>query len=168
MTIKITAALLLPLVMLTACFDREAAELTSADVGVIASEYDAKLAKALGADAYGMRSYVMVILKTGPNDKTITDEAQRAKIFAGHFSNMKVLTANKKLVLAGPFGDPDNIKRGLYIFNVKTVDEAKALVMTDPAVKAGIFTPDFTPYYGSAALVQVNSIHKKIAKENPG
>lgn len=164
--IKMTT-LLLPLIMLTACFDRDAAELASADMGVMAPQYDAKLAQSLGADAMGMRSYVMVILKTGPNDKTLTDEAARAEIFAGHFSNMKMLALEKKLVLAGPFNDPAKIKRGLYIFNVETVDEARALVMTDPAVKAGIFTPEFTPYYGSAALMQVNTVHKKIAKTNP-
>jgi len=168
MTIKITAALLIPLMVLTACFDRETAEVTSEDISVMASEYDAKLAKTLEADTFGMRSYVLVILNTGPNDKTITDKDKRGEIFAGHFANMRTLAANKKLVLSGPFGDPEGVKRGLYIFNVKTVDQAKALVMTDPAVKAGIFTPEFTPYYGSAALMQVNSIHKKIAKENPG
>lgn len=130
--------------------------------------FDAQLAAELGADDYGMRSYVMVILKTGPNDKTLTDEAKRAEIFKGHFSNMRSLAENKQLILAGPFGDPEGIRRGLYIFNVKTVEEAQKLVMTDPAVAAGIFTPEFTPYYGSAALMQVNSVHKRIAKENPG
>lgn len=161
-------ALLAPLILLTACFDRDSAELTSADIGVLSPQYDAKLAKSLGADDMGMRSYVMVILNTGPNDKTLMDEAERADIFAGHFSNMQILAADDKLVLAGPFGDPAGIKRGLYIFNVETVEDAKALVMTDPAVKAGIFTPEFTPYYGSAALMQVNDIHAKIAKTNPG
>lgn len=130
--------------------------------------YNAALAKELGADEYGMRSYVMVILKTGPNDKTLTDETERAEIFKGHFSNMRSLTEDKKLILAGPFTDPEGIMRGLYIFNVKTVEEAQKLVMTDPAVKAGIFTPEFTPYYGSTALMQVNSVHKIIAKNNPG
>lgn len=130
--------------------------------------YNAALAQELGADDYGMRSYVMVILKTGPNDKTLIDKIKRAEIFKGHFSNMETLAADKKLVLAGPFGDPEGIRRGLYIFNVKTVEEAQKLVMTDPAVAAGIFTPEFTPYYGSAALMQVNSVHKQIAKSNPG
>jgi len=130
--------------------------------------YDAALAKQLGADDYGMRSYVMVILKTGPKDKTINDTEERGEIFKGHFSNMRKLAADKDLVLAGPFGDPEGIRRGLYIFNVETVEEAEKLVKTDPAVAAGIFTPEFTPYYGSAALMQVNEVHKRIAKQNPG
>jgi len=141
---------------------------TTPDTPTAPTAFDATLAEKLGADDYGMRSYVMVILKTGPNDKTITDETKRAEIFKGHFSNMETLAKDKKLVLAGPFGDPDGIRRGLYIFNVKTVEEAQKLVMTDPAVAAGVFTPEFTPYYGSAALMQVNSVHKRIAKNNPG
>jgi len=130
--------------------------------------YDAALAQELGADDYGMRSYVVVILRTGPNDDTVTDEAKRTEIFRGHFNNMRSLAEDNQLVLAGPFGDPSDIRRGLYIFNVKTVEEAQKLVMTDPAVRAGIFTPEFSPYYGSAALMQVNSVHKRIAKSNPG
>ena len=130
--------------------------------------YNAALAEELGADDYGMRSYVMVILKTGPNDKTLTDETRRAEIFKGHFANMRVQAEAGKLALAGPFGDPEGIRRGLYIFNVATVEEAEHLVLTDPAVEAGIFTAEFTPYYGSAALMKVNELHKTIARENPG
>ena len=154
------------LIVTAGCADTQAPE-HAAD---LSSEpaYDAALAQELGADDYGMRSYVMVILKTGPNDKTLTDETERAEIFKGHFANMRTLAADKDLILAGPFGDPEGIRRGLYIFNVKTVEEAQKLVMTDPAVKAGIFTPEFTPYYGSAALMQVNEVHKRIAKTNPG
>ena len=123
--------------------------------------YDSELALELGADEYGMRSYVMVILKTGPAD--ITDAERRQEIFAGHFSNMGILAKEGKLVLAGPFMDAGD-KRGLYIFNVATIEEAKEIVLTDPAVAAGIFTPEFTKYYGSAALMQVNAIHTKIQK----
>lgn len=132
------------------------------------TSYDAQLASELGADDYGMRSYVMVILKTGPNDKTLVDPETRGDIFKGHFANMRKLGDSGQLVLAGPFGDPEGIKRGLYIFDVKTVEEAQDLVLTDPAVEAGIFTAEFTPYYGSAALRSVNATHKKIAKQNPG
>lgn len=156
--------------LITACSAETLTETTDETKAEVTTEtsYDAALAQELGADDYGMRSYVMVILKTGPNDKTITDKEERGEIFKGHFSNMRALAENKELVLAGPFGDPDGIRRGLYIFNVKTVEEAQKLVMTDPAVEAGIFTPEFTPYYGSAALMQVNDVHQRIAKTNPG
>jgi len=124
--------------------------------------YDADLAQSLGADDYGMRSYVLVVLKTGPAE--ITDEARRAEIFAGHFANMKRLAMEEKLAVAGPFIDGGD-KRGLYIFNVAEIADAEALVMTDPAVEAGIFEPEFTKFYGSAALLTVGETHLKIQKK---
>ena len=133
----------------------------SIDTVKTASEYNALLAQELGADEYGMRSYVMVVLKTGPTK--ITDEKRRSEIFRGHFSNMKTLSDAGKLVLAGPFMDGGD-KRGLYIFNVTTIEEAKEIVLTDPAVEAGIFVPEFTKYYGSAALMGISATHKTIQK----
>ncbi|GJL95540.1 MAG: hypothetical protein DHS20C05_19450 [Hyphococcus sp.] len=125
--------------------------------------FDAALAEEVGADDYGMRSYVLVILKTGPKDAEITDKEQRGEIFAGHFSNMGKLAEAGKLVLAGPLDGGD--KRGLYIFNTASIEEATQIVMTDPAVAAGIFTPEMTKYYGSAALMKINELHQKIQKE---
>jgi len=126
--------------------------------------YNAELAKKLGADAYGMKSYVLVILKTGPNDKNITDEKERSELFKGHFANMNRLAKESKLVLAGPLME-DKPKRGLLIFNVKTIEEAEALVNTDPAVKAGVFDYDMTKYYGTAALMQISEIHETLQLE---
>lgn len=125
------------------------------------NSYDADLAKELGADEYGMKSYVFVVLKTGK--VTLTDEVKSQEVFAGHFSNMARLAKEKKLVVAGPFveGAP---KRGMYIFNVKTIQEAEELVKTDPAVKAGVFDYELTKLYCSAALMQINDIHHSIQK----
>jgi uncharacterized protein YciI len=131
-----------------------------------ASEYDADLAKKLGADEMGMKHYVLVILKTGPNDGTVKGK-EREEIFAGHFANIQRLADEGKLAIAGPFGKNDKSFRGLYIFNVATVEEAQKLTEMDPAVKAGIFVVDMTPWYGSAALMATNEIHKKIAKTKP-
>lgn len=123
--------------------------------------YDAELAQKLGADDYGMRQYVFVILKTGSAE--ITDEKKRKELFAGHFSNMGKLAKEGKLVLAGPFMEGDE-KRGLFVFDVKTIEEARELVKTDPAIAAGIFEVELTKWYGSAALMMTNEIHTKIQK----
>jgi len=125
--------------------------------------YDEALAKKLGADSRGMKSYVLVILKTG--DTEIADAKQRSEIFAGHMKNINRMAEEGKLVVAGPFGKNDNNFRGLYIFNVTTIEEAKALVDTDPAVLSGMMKGEFYPWYGSAAMGEVNNIHHKIAKE---
>ena len=124
--------------------------------------YDDELAKEVGADEYGMKSYVLVILTTG--DNTITNKQERDKAFAGHFSNMSKLAEEKKLVVAGPFVDAKP-KRGLFVFNVTTLEEAEKLVNSDPAVKAGIFNYELYKVYSSAALMLVNDNHLMIQKK---
>ena len=128
--------------------------------------FDAALAKKVGADKMGMRSYVLAILKTGPKDAEIKGK-EREDLFKGHFANINRLAAEGKLAIAGPFEKNEKTFRGLYIFNVKTVDEAMALVTTDPVVKSGVMVFDLIPWYGSAALMEVNRIHKTISEDNP-
>ncbi|NQZ12080.1 MAG: hypothetical protein HRT35_33425 [Algicola sp.] len=126
--------------------------------------YDAALAKKLGADERGMRGFVHVVLKTGPNDAKITDKAERKRLFAGHFANMARLAKAGKLLVSGPFfeGKP---MRGLLIFNVATLKEAESLIKTDPTVEAGIFVYEMTKLYGPAGLVQMNEIQGKLRKD---
>ena len=128
-----------------------------------APKYDAELAKKLGADERGMKMYVLCILKTGPKDAEFKGK-ERDDIFAGHFANINRLAGEGKLAVAGPFGKNDKTYRGLYVFNVSTIEDAEKLVVLDPAVKAGVFIPELTLWYGTAALMEVNSIHNKIAK----
>lgn len=124
--------------------------------------YDAALAERLGADQRGMRSYVFVILKTGP--KTDLTKEESSKLFAGHMTNIKRLAAEGKLVVAGPFQENANHYEGLFVFNVKTVKEAEALLVTDPAVAAGRLSYDAYGWYGSAAMMEITSIHNRIDK----
>ena len=91
--------------------------------------------------------YWLVILKTGPKDKEITDSVQRATIFAGHFANMTRLHKEGVLKAAGPFGKNDLTWRGLFILDCKTKEEAQAFVDSDPSVKAGVFISDIVPWY---------------------
>jgi uncharacterized protein YciI len=128
-----------------------------------ATAHDPELAARLGADERGMRMYVLCILKTGPNDATVQGD-ERKGVFAGHFANITQLANEGKLSVAGPFGKNDRGYRGLYIFNVATVEEAEKLVVLDPAVKAGVFVYELTPWYGSAAMMVVSETHKKLEK----
>jgi len=75
------------------------------------------------------------------------------------------MAARGKLIVAGPFLD-DQAMRGIFIFNVETVDEARLLAETDPAVKAGTLVLELHPWYGSAALVETSRIHKTIEKKS--
>jgi uncharacterized protein YciI len=127
------------------------------------SRFDPELAKKLGADERGMKTYVLCILKTGPADAEVKGDA-RKEIFAGHFANIGKLADEGKLAVAGPFGKNDRSYRGLYIFNVSTIEEAEQLVVLDPAVKAGVFVPELTLWYGSAAMMVVTDTHRRIEK----
>lgn len=124
-------------------------------------KFDAELAKKLGADERGMRQYIMCFLKTGPLK---VDDAKRAELMIGHFAMINRAAELGKLVIAGPFEDGGEF-RGIYVFDVKTVEEAKALTETDPSIKEGYFKVEFVKWYGSAALMQVNDTHGKIAKK---
>ncbi len=126
-------------------------------------KFDAKLAKKLGADERGMKMFVLCILKTGPKDGDFKGK-ERDEIFAGHFANITKLADKGKLAVAGPFEKNDRNYRGLYIFNVATIEEAEQLVVMDPAVKAGVFLPELTLWYGSAAMMTVAETHKKLQK----
>lgn len=127
------------------------------------TEFDSVLAKKLGADELGMKSYILVILKTG--SANITDSATRAQLFRGHFDNMNKLAEEGKLVVAGPINANEQNYRGIFLFNVDNVSEAKELMKGDPTVVQQIFEPLFFQFYGSAALQELPELHKRIQKK---
>ena len=124
---------------------------------------DTSLIRKFGADEYGMRQYVMAFLKRGPNRNQ--DSAEAAQLQKAHLDNITRMADEGKLVLAGPFMDDQEV-RGIYVFNVSTIEEAKALTETDPAIKAGRLIMELHPWYGSAALMDVNRVHKRIQKKD--
>lgn len=138
----------------------------SSDTGNAPAEptYDAELAADLGADDYGMKSYVMAFLKAGPNRSQ--DSTEAARLQRAHLDNINRMAEDGDLVLAGPFLDGGEV-RGIYVFDVQTVEEARALTETDPAIQAGRLVMELHPWYGSAALGQLGDLHARIARSNP-
>jgi uncharacterized protein YciI len=133
-------------------------------VGYAQSEYDEALAKKVGADDYGMKKYVIAFLLRGDRVNEYTPE-QRQEIQASHMTNINKMAEMGKLVVAGPFfGNVD--LRGLYIFDVQTIDEAKTLTETDPAIQKGVLKMDLKEWYGSAALVLLSDLYPKVTKKN--
>lgn len=126
------------------------------------SNYDEALAKKLGGDERGMKTYVFCILKTGTNTTATAEE--KKLLFDGHMANIKKLANENMLVVAGPFMKNDKNYRGIFILNCSTIEEAEKLVNSDPAVQAKILEADLTIWYGSAALVATKEIHDKITK----
>ena len=126
--------------------------------------YDAELAKTLGGDEFGMKKYILVILKTGTN--TTTDKAVTDSLFRGHMDNIGRLVELNKLIVAGPLGKNDLTYRGIFILNVTTFEEANQLLATDPAVKEKIFEAELYEWYGSAALPEYLKASDKIWEKN--
>jgi uncharacterized protein YciI len=127
--------------------------------------YDAALAKRLGADARGMRPYVLVILRTGP--KRVAEGKARDAMFAGHFANIQRLADAGRLVVAGPFDDAGGDWRGLFLFAVDSIDQAKALVATDPVIRQGEMVAEYHRWYGSAAAMMLPEIHRTLTPPAP-
>lgn len=104
--------------------------------------------------------YVFAYLKTGPTSATNSPQ-QKQEIFEGHMANMKRLGAERRLLIAGPFAKPaDPTWRGLFVLDTPSVNEAQALVATDPGVQSGEFVAECHPLRASARLREFYDIYK--------
>ena len=103
----------------------------------------------------------MAFLRSGPNRDRTPEEAEELQ--RGHMANITRMAEAGELILAGPFMDDGDL-RGIYIFNVTTIEEAQSLTETDPAIQAGSLVMELKPWYGSAALMGVNTEHDRVSK----
>jgi uncharacterized protein YciI len=78
--------------------------------------------------------------KWTPEKTPATEALQKA-----HLANIGRLAETKKLVVAGPFGDNGDL-RGIFVFKVASIEEAKKLAETDPAVQAGRLEIEMHPW----------------------
>ncbi len=141
-------------------------EFTFKDSTIANPNYDRALAEKLGADDYGMKSYVLVILKTGTN-KT-TDKEFISESFRGHMDNINRLVEQNKLIVAGPLGKNENNYRGIFILNnVAGFEEANEILQTDPAINSGLLDVELYNWYGSAALPEYLQYSEKVWKAKP-
>jgi len=145
--------------------DKQLAESTVEITTVSNPNYDTALAEKLGADDFGMKGYIFVILKTGRNNTT--DQAIIQESFRGHLDNINRLAEQKKLIVAGPLGGNEKTYRGLFILNVSSITEAEELLQTDPAINNGLLDVELYNWYGSAALSEYLEFSDKIWKVKP-
>ncbi len=100
-----------------------------------------------------MREFVVGLLYQGsawtPQE---TDETRR--IQEGHMANIQRLVQAEALAVAGPFEDAGDL-RGMYIFNVRTIDEARRLVDTDPAIASKRLRFELYRWYGPTGIATV-------------
>lgn len=161
-TFKIISLNILLNCILVSCAGKDQGSIDKNKISENSLMLDEALIKRYGADKYGMKPYVMAFLKRGPNRDQDSVEAERLQ--RAHLDNIGRLAKMGKLVVAGPFMDDTDL-RGIYIFNVETVEEAKKLTETDPAIKAGRLIMELHPWYGPAGFMGLDSIQKKITIE---
>lgn len=101
----------------------------------------------------GMRQYYMVFLRRGPA-WTAAVTPDTTKVSQGHMANIERLTKEGRMVVAGPFEGQtgERALAGIFILRAASMEEARALTETDPAVKAGRFVYEIAPWWGPASL----------------
>jgi uncharacterized protein YciI len=96
------------------------------------------------AQPFKQTTYYLGFLRRGPKwtpEKTPETE----KLQAAHMANINAMAKTGKLVIAGPFENAGEYA-GVYVFKVGSLDEAKQLAESDPAVKAGRLVTDVHPW----------------------
>lgn len=128
--------------------------------------FDPHLAQKFNADAYGMSSYYLVLLKSGKNKTTDKDSIQTA--FRGHMQNINRLVEEGLLLVAGPFGKNDLKYRGLFIFTkLPDKESLHEVLSSDPAIKEGFLDYEILDWYGSAALPAYLPYSHKVWQKKP-
>lgn len=97
----------------------------------------------------------MAILRKGPKWAT-NSEADRGKILQQHLANILSMYESGKMAVAGPFGDDTDLA-GIMIMRTASADEAKSWVDADPAVAAGLLTPEIHPWWSQDIFKKPNS-----------
>ena len=97
-----------------------------------------------------MTTYYVALLRRGRAwSSEVTPRVQ--KIQEGHMANIRKMAAEGKLLLAGPFSDDGDL-RGMFVFKVNSLEEAKALCDRDPAVMAGRLAVELHPWFSAKGI----------------
>jgi uncharacterized protein YciI len=84
---------------------------------------------------YEMTTYVVGFFHRGPNAGK-GDPAEAERLQEGHLANFGKPVEAGGLIVADPFSDNTEL-RGMLIFKLNSVDEARALMEADPLLKGG-------------------------------
>jgi uncharacterized protein len=98
----------------------------------------------------GMKVYYVGLLKKGPKWNR-AEEDDLAKFLADHVGYLAKLEKDGRVVVAGSFLGSSNL-RGMVIYKVRTLAEARALVRNDPGVQSGRLLIDVYPWLSADGL----------------
>lgn len=104
-----------------------------------------------GDTTYVMKRYYIGFLKR-VEDKPLMDSTKVAQIQQAHLDYMSQNSKDGVLLMAGPFGDDGEI-RGIVIYDVPSLEEAKNIIENDPAVKAGRLSIEVHPWWAAKGSV---------------
>jgi uncharacterized protein YciI len=90
-----------------------------------------------------MKTYYLVFLLRGPNRSQ--DSTEVAKIQEAHLAHLTKMHKDGKMALSGPVLDDQDL-RGICVYDVKSLEEAKTLAEADPAVEAGRLKVEVHPW----------------------
>ncbi len=93
-----------------------------------------------------MRAYVVGFLHRAPAPPALSGTESDA-LQKAHLGYLAGLLREGKLLLSGPFLDDGDL-RGVCLFAVETIEEARALGEADPAVRAGRLRCEYRRWYG--------------------
>ncbi|MBS4174673.1 YciI family protein [Bacillus sp. FJAT-49736] len=88
--------------------------------------------------------YTLKLIPELIDPKNWTDKENQ--IVGNHFTRLKELLNQGKLVLAGRTQTMDEDTFGIVILQVESEEEATLLMNDDPAVKEGVMTAEMFPY----------------------
>jgi uncharacterized protein YciI len=92
-----------------------------------------------------MAQHQLVILLRGPKAASLS-EKELEKLQEKHLEHIFKMLDAKKAAVAGPFMEDTDL-RGIIVYQLASIDEAKKLAESDPAVKAGRLKLEIHPWW---------------------